>query len=86
MIIFLNEKYNKNILEACSARNPLIDIADYVKRVQIVKDLNSPQLVENANRVIRILKDNTTSDVNEGLFVENAEKDLYNGVKQVETR
>ena len=83
MIIFLNEKYNKNILEACSARNPLIDIADYVKRVQIVKDLNSPQLVENANRVIRILKNNTTCDVNEGLFVENAEKDLYNAVKQV---
>ena len=57
MIIFLADKYNKNVLEACSKKNPLKDIADYVQRVQVVSEMNSPQLNENANRVIRILKD-----------------------------
>ena len=45
MIILLAEKYNKNILEACSMKNPLIDIADYVERVETVKYLQSQQLL-----------------------------------------
>ena len=83
MIIFLNEKYNKNILEACSMKNPLTDISDYVERVKIVKDLNSPQLMENANRVIRILKETGEDSINESFFKENAEKELFNAVKEV---
>ena len=83
MIIFLGENYNKNILEGCAARNPLTDIADYVKRVQAVKDLNAPQLLENANRVIRILKEDSSNSVNTGLFVENAETELYNAIVKV---
>ena len=77
MIIFLSEKYNKNILEACASKNPLFDIADYVERVKIVKDLNSPQLLENANRVIRILKDTSENTITESYFKEDAEKVLY---------
>jgi glycyl-tRNA synthetase beta chain len=80
MIILLSENYNKNILEACSMKNPLVDIADYVERVKIVKDINSPQLLENANRVIRILKDNSLEKVDEKYFVEDAEKSLYSAV------
>lgn len=80
MIIFLSEKYNKNILEACSAKNPLVDIADYVARVEIVKNLNSAQLLENANRVIRILKDTYSTNINEKYFVEPIEKTLYDGI------
>ena len=83
MIILLGEKYNKNILEACAAKNPLVDIADYVKRVQTVRDLDAPQLLENANRVIRILKEDSSDSVNTSLFVENAEKDLYNAIVKV---
>jgi glycyl-tRNA synthetase beta chain len=83
MIILLSEKYNKNILEACAVKNPLADIDDYVKRVQTVKDINSDQLMENANRVIRILKDDSTNGVNTELFVENAETELYNAIIKV---
>ena len=83
MIIFLSENYNKNVLEACAVKNPLENIADYAQRVQIVKDLNSPQLVENANRVIRILKDNSSDKIDEKYFVEDAEKSLYNEVKKI---
>lgn len=84
MIIFLAEKYNKNVLEACSKKNPLKDIADYVQRVQVVSEMNSPQLNENANRVIRILKDSTGENVNEKYFVEPIEKILYNAINNID--
>lgn len=83
MIILLADKYNKNILEACSMKNPLTDIADYVTRVEIVSELKSEQLLENANRVIRILKDSTASNVNEKYFVEPIEKTLYNKIVEI---
>ena len=83
LIIFLSERYNKNILEACANRNPLCDIADYVKRVEVVSRLNAPQLLENANRVIRIIKDFQSGSVNEQYFAEEIEKVLYNEIKSV---
>ena len=83
MIIFLADKYSKNVLEACSKKNPLKDIADYVQRVQVVSEMDSPQLVENANRVIRILKDATGESVNEKYFVEPIEKTLYNAINNI---
>ncbi len=83
MIIFLNDRYNKNVLEACAAKNPLVDIADYVERVEIVKNLNSDQLLENANRVIRILKEDSKTCVNENHFKEEIEKTLYAKVKEI---
>ena len=83
MIIFLGDKFNKNVLEACATKNPLLNIADYAKRVGIVENLNAPQLVENANRVIRILKDNRVDNIDEKYFVEDAEKALYTAVKKV---
>lgn len=84
MIIFLADKYNKNVLEACSKKNPLKDIADYAQRVQVVSEMNSPQLNENANRVIRILKDSTGENVNEKYFVEPIEKILYNAINNID--
>lgn len=84
MIIFLADKYNKNVLEACSKKNPLKDIADYVQRVQVISEMNSPQLNENANRVIRILKDSTGENVNEKYFVEPIEKILYNAINNID--
>ena len=83
MIIFLGDKFNKNVLEACAVKNPLLSVADYAKRVEIVENLNAPQLVENANRVIRILKDNRVDNIDEKYFVEAAEKALYAEVKKV---
>ena len=84
MIIFLNEKFGKNALEACSAKNPLKDICDYVERVKVIENINSPQLLENANRVIRILKSDFVQEIKENLFVENAEKELYNAIIKIQ--
>ncbi|MBP3924170.1 glycine--tRNA ligase subunit beta [bacterium] len=83
MIIFLSDKYSKNVLEAC-AKDPLVDIIDYLKRVEVVSKLDNPALLECANRVIRILKTNSEKAVDEKLFVENAEGMLYNEINKVE--
>ena len=78
LIIFLNDKYKKNVLEACaSSSNPLIDLNDYIERVKVVSTLNNEALLESTNRVIRILKDESSISVNPALFKENAEKNLF---------
>ena len=70
----MSDKYPKNVLEACAANaNPLVDLTDYVKRVEVVSKLNSPAMLESANRVLRILKEDSKKQVNKNLFREPAE-------------
>ena len=83
LIIFLNSDYSKNVLEACSANNPCRDFCDYLLRVKAISTLNDEKLLENANRVLRILKDEINVSVSESLFIEQAEKDLYKAVQGV---
>ena len=83
LIIFLNGEYSKNVLEACAEINPTNDLCDYVKRVKAVSAGIDEKLLENANRVMRILKDKT-GDVNPALFALPAEKELCEAVKTVE--
>ena len=59
LIIFLNSDYSKNVLEACSSVNPCKDLCDYVERVKAVSGSVDEKLLENANRVLRILKEET---------------------------
>lgn len=83
LIIFLSDNYRKDILEACLIENPLDKLSDYIKRVQALTEFNSPMTVENANRVIRILKDSSFETVDENLFQYEEEKNLYNAVKSI---
>ena len=83
LIIFLNNEYSKNVLEACAEINPCKDLCDYLKRVKAVSSGVDEKLAENANRVLRILKDEVKQDVNEALFKEPAEKDLYKAVQSL---
>ena len=80
LIIFLSDKYEKNILEAC-ANYALKDLNAYLKRIEVVKKINSAELIESANRVLKITKDCPPNAVNETIFVENSEKELYNAIK-----
>ena len=82
LIIFLNSDYSKNALEACSSINPCTDLADYLKRVKAVSGGVDEKLIENANRVLRILKEEA-GEVKPELFVEDAEKALYQAVQSV---
>ena len=83
LIIMLSDKYPKNILEAC-ANNPLVNLNDYIEKVKAVAAFNCPQLLESANRVIRILKDYPfVCPVNPALFKEHAENVLFEAVNSI---
>ena len=82
LIIFLNSDYSKNVLEACASKNPCKDLCDYLKRVKAISGGVDEKLVENANRVLRILKEEA-GEVNESLFVLDAEKSLYKAVQGI---
>ena len=85
LIIYLSDKYSKNVLEACASNiNPLFDLADYLKRVEIVSKLDNPQLLENANRVSRILKEYSKQNVDKNLFKEPSENMLLEQIKTVD--
>lgn len=85
LIIFLNDKYNKNVLEACASnKNPMEDLSDYIERVKVVSTLDNPALLECANRVIRILKENSNAKVNKDLFKETSEGMLYREIQTVD--
>jgi len=83
LIIFLANDYKKEVLEACSAKNPCADLSDYLARVKATSTLNDAKLIENANRVLRILKEDSTTSINTDLFAIDAEKALYNGIKKI---
>lgn len=82
LIIMLSEQYKKNVLEAC-AINPLADLTDYVEKVKVVATLNSESMLESANRVSRILKEEVNATVDKKLFKENAEGMLYTAIKSL---
>ena len=82
LIIFLNNDYSKNVLEACSSSNPCHNLCDYLERVKAVSGGIDEKLLENANRVLRILKEEA-GDVDTSLFALDAEKQLYQAVQGV---
>ncbi len=85
LIIFLSEKYPKNILEACASNNSALkDLVDYVKRVEVVKTIDNPALIECANRVLRILKEDSKKTVDKNLFKESAEKMLLDQINTID--
>lgn len=85
LIIFLSDKYSRNVLEACAAsKNPLEDLTDYIERVKALSTLDCPPLLESANRVIRILKEESKKSVDKGLFKEPAENMLYQQIQTVQ--
>lgn len=85
LIILLADKYSKNVLEACASnKNPMEDLTDYVERVKVVSTLDNQALLESANRVIRILKEESKSAVNKDLFKESSEGMLYKEIQSVD--
>lgn len=83
LIILLGDEYKKDVLESCLNNSPLSNLSDYMVRVNVISQLDNPMIVENANRVIRILKDTSFDSVDEALFADDAEKKLYEGMKEI---
>lgn len=83
LIIFLNDEYKKDTLEACTSANPLSDLSDYVARVKVVNTMNAPELLESANRIIRILKEPVHAEVKHDLFKHDSESMLFEAINKI---
>ena len=84
LIIYLSDKYSKNVLEACAVnKNPLENLADYIERVKVISTLNCPPMLESANRVARLLKEPVFAQVNKNLFNLPAESMLLEQINTV---
>ena len=84
LIIYLSDKYSKNVLEACAVnKNPLENLADYIERVKVISTLNCPPMLESANRVARLLKEPVFAQVNKNLFNLPAENMLLEQINTV---
>ena len=83
LTIYLADMYRKDILEACLIGNPLEKLSDYIKRVQAITEFDSPMTIENANSIIRILKDEKFDIIDEELFQYDEERNLYSAVKSL---
>lgn len=87
LIIFLSDKYSKNVLDACASnKNPLSDLADYIERVKTVAKLDNQAVLESANRVLRILKNDSNKSVDTSLFKEQAEEQLFSQIATVNAK
>ena len=85
LIIFLNDSYGKTVLEACAA-DALSNLNDYIERVKVVSTLDNTELLESANRVLRITKDVSGRTVNPALFKESAEKVLWEQIQKIDSK
>ena len=83
LIIFLADNYKKDVLEACLIKTPLKNLSDYLERVKTISDFDNPMTVENANRIIKILKGSYFDVIDESLFQYDEEKNLYSAVISV---
>ena len=87
MIILLSDEKPKDVLEACAKNvNPLIDICDYLDRVNLIScQLDFMPIIESANRIFRISKEDVDVKISEKLFVFDAEKTLYAAINQIKS-
>lgn len=89
LIILLADKYKKDVLEACSTnKNALENLCDFVQRVEIVsKWVQKPEflaVLESANRISRIVTADVEAEINEELFVLEAEKNLFANINNIQ--
>ncbi len=82
--IYLTDNYKKDVIEACIAvKNPLIDLSDFMQRIEAVSKLDSNSVLESANRVIKILKSNVDAEVKSDLFKDESEGMLFEQIEKI---
>lgn len=85
-LMFMYEKdYSVNVFESLKAFEPLANLSLFIEKLNVItkyqKDENFLKLKENANRVVRILKEDVNSVVDSSLFVLNEEKELFEAIE-----
>ncbi len=82
--IYLTDNYKKDVIESCiSVKNPLIDLTDFMKRLNAVSKLNSKAFLESANRIIKILKTDVNEEVKSDLFKDESESMLFEQIGKI---
>ncbi|MDD3014086.1 MAG: hypothetical protein PHC34_10325, partial [Candidatus Gastranaerophilales bacterium] len=87
--ISLQESYRYDVVEAAfGAKDPLADINDLMKRLEIILALvneeNYSSIHDATNRIIRILKsEKTTISPNPEYFAQDVEKQLFECVRNI---
>lgn len=81
--IYLNENYRYDVLDCVlSNENSIKNINNLILKLEVVTKLTKNSdfdvFCENANRIIRILKDDKNDNIDTSLFTNQSEKDLYN--------
>ncbi len=90
LIIMLSDSYKHDVLEAGSENKEVLsDLQDFTLRLNLITEIlskpNYSQFHEAINRIIRIIKNEKEfSTVQENLFVNNQEKDLYREIKLID--
>ena len=90
LVILYSDKYSHDVIDACvSGKDVLTDLSDFVERLELVnvavKSDNYDKFHEAANRIIRIIKDTKIGSIDENLFKESAENELYKALLTVKS-
>ena len=84
LTIMYEKDYTQNILKASTVCNPLKNTDEFLARAQFIKEEvqkeNFIKLAQAANRILKITKDKTFSQVDKNLFILNEEKALYDAI------
>ena len=85
LVVMYEKDYDQKIFASLEKTNPLLDLIGFVERADILKKYQNNEdfikIKENANRVLKILKDSATGKVDESLLILSEEKNLYNAIK-----
>lgn len=90
LIIFLADTYRKDLLEACAkSKNPLIDLCDYMKRVEfiagIIASADFEKVAQSAVRISKLLKNPVTTLPDKTLYQHNEEKILFESIQKIDS-
>ena len=83
LFIYLSDKYDKTILEACANNKPIENLSDYMEKLNVVSKITDKQFLESANRVSKILKEGVNTEVDESLFAYKEEEELFKAIKEI---
>ena len=86
LFIYLSDRYDKNILEACANNKPLDNLSLYIEKINVVSRITDKQFLESANRVSKILKERVNPNVDTSLFTYKEEEELYNAIKGIDDK
>ncbi len=89
LVVMYEDVYDQKIFASLEKTNPLADLVGFILKADILKKYQNDEdfikIKENANRVLRILKDSPAGQVDSSLFNSDEERNLYDAIKAHKT-